>query len=48
MVTDNRLMLKEGNQYLSLAIPVGDYSPNEAVLERLQKIAKTSLPVKCT
>ena len=31
------LMLNEGNSYLSLAVRLGDYSPNSSILERFQQ-----------
>jgi len=31
---DRGLMIRDGNSFLSLAIPLGDYSPSEAILER--------------
>jgi ribosomal peptide maturation radical SAM protein 1 len=31
---DRGLMIRDGNSLLSLAIPLGDYSPSEAILER--------------
>lgn len=34
-----QLMLKENNSYLSLAIPLGNYSPNKAVIDRFYVMA---------
>ncbi|HEY0737385.1 MAG TPA: RiPP maturation radical SAM C-methyltransferase [Herpetosiphonaceae bacterium] len=35
------LMLREDQSYLSLAIPLGDYSPRRSVLERFQEVLQT-------
>ncbi|HEX6291753.1 MAG TPA: RiPP maturation radical SAM C-methyltransferase [Herpetosiphonaceae bacterium] len=35
------LMLREDHSYLSLAIPLGDYSPKKQVLERFQQVLQT-------
>jgi hypothetical protein len=35
------LMVRDGNAVLSLAIPLGDYSPSEAVLERFDRLVDT-------
>jgi ribosomal peptide maturation radical SAM protein 1 len=35
---DMGLMIREGNSYLSLAVPLGDYSPSRCVLEKLSTI----------
>lgn len=40
-VVERGLMFKEGNTYLSLAIPLGDYSPRKSVLERFHEVMKT-------
>ncbi|MEC4885492.1 MAG: RiPP maturation radical SAM C-methyltransferase [Scytonema sp. PMC 1070.18] len=36
---DMGLMIREGNSYLSLAVPLGDYSPSKTILEKLSTIA---------
>jgi hypothetical protein len=35
------LMVRDGNAFLSLAIPLGDYSPSETVLERFYRLVDT-------
>jgi hypothetical protein len=34
------LMVRDGNAFLSLAIPLGDYSPSEAVLEKFYRLVE--------
>lgn len=36
-IMDNHLMIKDGDSYLSLAIPVGDYIPKREIFERFQR-----------
>ena len=38
---DRGLMVRDGNSFLSLAIPLGDYSPSEAVLDRFYRLVDT-------
>ena len=35
------LLVRDGNAFLSLAIPLGDYSPSEAVLDRFHRLIDT-------
>lgn len=37
---DRGLMVRDGNTFLSLAIPLGEYSPSEAVLERFDALVE--------
>ncbi len=39
---DKNLMIRENNSYLSLAIPVGNYSPNKEVINTVAKLLKAS------
>lgn len=39
---DRGLMVSEGHSYLSLAIPLGEYSPGPAALQRLQQLMAAS------
>ena len=38
---DRGLLVRDGNSFLSLAIPLGDYSPSEAVLDRFYRLVDT-------
>ena len=38
---DRGLVVRDGNVFLSLAIPLGDYSPSEAVLDRFYRLIDT-------
>jgi ribosomal peptide maturation radical SAM protein 1 len=38
---ESGLMLRDEDSYLSLAIPLGDYSPKHAVLKRFQEVVKS-------
>ncbi|KZL48539.1 hypothetical protein A2T98_17415 [Nodularia spumigena CENA596] len=38
---DMGLIVKDRNEYLSLAIPLGNYSPSKSVLERFQEILQS-------
>ena len=33
-------MIREDNSYLSLAVPLGEYAPSKAALERFNKLIK--------
>lgn len=37
-IMDKHLIIKDGDSYLSLAIPVGDYVPKRAAFERFQRL----------
>jgi len=39
-IVERGLMIREGRSYLSLAIPLGDYSPRKPVLERFHEVVK--------
>jgi hypothetical protein len=36
-LVERKLMIREGNSYLSLAIPLGTYSPSKEIFDRFQK-----------
>jgi ribosomal peptide maturation radical SAM protein 1 len=40
-LVDRGLMVRDGDSFLSLAIPLGDYSPSEAILERFYRLVDT-------
>jgi ribosomal peptide maturation radical SAM protein 1 len=40
-LVDRGLLVRDGNTFLSLAIPLGDYSPSEAVLDRFHRLVET-------
>ena len=40
-LVESGLMVRDGDSYLSLAIPLGDYSPSEAILERFDALVET-------
>ena len=40
-LVDRGLMVRDGNSFLSLAIPLGEYSPSEAILERFYRLVDT-------
>jgi hypothetical protein len=39
-LVERGLMVRDGNAFLSLAIPLGEYSPSEAVLERFYRLVE--------
>ena len=40
-LVDRGLMVRDGNSFLSLAIPLGEYSPSEKILERFDRLVDT-------
>ena len=40
-LVERGLLVRDGNTFLSLAIPLGDYSPSEAVLDRFHQLVDT-------
>ena len=38
---DRGLMVRDGETFLSLAVPLGDYSPSDAILERFHELVDT-------
>ena len=40
-LVDWGLMVRDGNSFLSLAIPLGEYSPSETILERFYRLVDT-------
>ncbi len=40
-LVDSGLMIRDGDTFLSLAIPLGEYSPSDAILERFHELVDT-------